>query len=639
MGRADAEPSLCRCLPGAMAQKLSHQDVPESAGSHPVKRGNGPAAGDPALGNDWRSGNYNERLRHSLLTGTDAFIAEDIADALAGLGTPADVLRGPLMEGMRHASAEFEAGKIYLPQLLGAARVMKKASACLSSLSAKSVDERENDHELPPHNGTVLMTTVRGDVRDIGKAIVSIVLECNNFRVVDLGVAVPCEEILDRAVQERADIIGLSGFIAPSLEEMVHVAERMQARGMSVPLLIGGATTSKRHTATSLAPKYDHCCVHVLDAARVCTVVTALLGQDRESFLEDVREEYAEVVAEHRSTWTGKEWRTIGDARDLRPSVDWGMVPPRPNFVGNYVVDDVSIAEIRTFIDWTVMFQVYKLNGKYPNHEYPGILNDDRVGGEARALLEESERMLDWIESENVLQALGVVGIHPANSIGDDIEVYATEDRTDPKCKFYGLRQQHVIGETTYWCLSDFVAPKGAVGDYIAAYACTGGVGCREHRAKFEAAGDIDKAIMLEVLADRLTAAFAELLHQKIRKQVWGYVPDEALDLASLINMRYQGIRPAPGNPSQPDHREKLTMWDLLDVDRLSDGRLGLTESFMTSPASSTCALVFAHPEAKYFSLGPVGHDQVASYAQRRGEDVQETERWLGSTVLGYDRS
>jgi 5-methyltetrahydrofolate--homocysteine methyltransferase len=483
------------------------------------------------------------------------------------------------------------------------------------------------------------MATVKGDVHDIGKNIVGVVLGCNNYKVVDMGVMVPCEKILERAIEEKVDVIGLSGLITPSLDEMVYVAEQMKARGMKLPLMIGGATTSKRHTAVKLAPKYEHGVIHVLDASRSCTVVSSVLSGEKTAYLEDIKDEYNEMRDEYYATLIDKKWKTLDFAQKAKPKLDWSQTPPTPKFLGNLCIKNHPITEIVKYIDWTPFFQVYQLRGKYPNRDYPAIFNDKRVGPEAEKLFAEAKEMLDWIVQENILQATGVVGIWPANSVGDDVEVYTDEDRTTVSCKFYGLRQQLDMGEPTYWCQGDFIAPKGECPDYIAAFANTGGLGCHEQRKIFEDKGEIDKAILLEALADRLAEAFAELIHEKIRTTLWGYAPDEKLSLQDLLKVRYQGIRPAPGYPSQPDHREKKTMWDLLDIDKLSEGTMTLTESYMMLPGASVSALCFAHPQAQYFSVGQVNKDQVESYSARRGEGgVEGTERWLGSTVLGYEK-
>jgi len=613
---------------------------------NPPKVAPGAAAGGAgaAQGKDaWRNGSYTERLHHALIHGIDKFIDGDVEEARADLQIPLLVIEGPLMQGMGIIGDLFGAGKMFLPQVIKSARVMKKAVGYLTPFMEEEKRAAAllsgEDPDQPKYNGVVLMATVKGDVHDIGKNIVGVVLGCNNYKVVDMGVMVPCEKILERAIEEKVDVIGLSGLITPSLDEMVYVAEQMKARNMKMPLMIGGATTSKRHTAVKLANKYENGVIHVLDASRSCTVVSACLSTQKKEYLEDLSEEYTEIREEYYATLVDKKWKTLDQAQKKKPTIDWAKVPPKPKFVGNLMIKDHSIAEIMEYIDWTPFFQVYQLRGKYPNRDYPAIFKDERVGEEARKLFAEAKEMLEWIVKENILQASGVVGIWPANAVGDDIEVYTSEDRDKVACKFYGLRQQLDMGESEYWCQSDFIAPKGVAPDYIAAFANTGGLGCHEQRQKFEATGDIDKAILLEAIADRLAEAFAELIHLKIRTTLWGYAPDEKLSLADMLKVKYQGIRPAPGYPSQPDHREKKTMWDLLDIDRLSEGSLTLTESYMMLPGASVSALVFAHPEAKYFSVGQVNMDQVQAYSERRGETgVESTERWLGSTVLGYEK-
>lgn len=367
--------------------------------------------------------------------------------------------------------------------------------------------------------------------------------------------------------------------------------------------------------------------------------MSSLLGEDKEAYLQDIAEEYAEIRDEYYATLIDKKWNSIEKAQSLKPKLDWSKVPPKPKFLGNLCIEDHPLDEIIEFIDWTPFFQVYQLRGKYPNRDYPAIFNDERVGPEAKKLFEEAKVMLEWIRKEKILKATGVVGIHPANSVGDDIEVYTDESRQTVAQKFMGLRQQLDMGESEYWCQSDFIAPKGVADDYIAMFANTGGLGCAEQRKIFEDKGEIDQAILLEAVADRLAEAFAEMIHLKIRKSLWAYAAEENLSLDDMLKVKYQGIRPAPGYPSQPDHREKKTLWDLLEVDKLSGNSMTLTESFMMQPSASVCALVFAHPDAKYFSVGQVNIDQVKQYSKRRGEDgVEGTERWLGSTVLGYEK-
>jgi len=590
----------------------------------------------------WRTGSYTERLQHGLINGIDKFIDEDTEEARKDLPTPLNVIEGPLMSGMAIIGDLFGAGKMFLPQVIKSARVMKKAVAYL--LPFMEEEKRQaalangEDPDQPKWNGTVLMATVKGDVHDIGKNIVGVVLGCNNYNVVDMGVMVPCEKILEKALECKPDVIGLSGLITPSLDEMVYVAEQLKARNFDIPVMIGGATTSKRHTAVKIHPKYSAGVIHVLDASRSCTVVSALKGMEKEGYLDDINDDYKEIRDEYYATLKDKKWMSQEKSRAKKLVLDWSRLPPTPKFLGNQYIEDYSIEELVQYIDWTPFFQVYQLRGKYPNRDYPAIFKDERVGPEAEKLFDEAKEMLAWIVKEKVLNASGVVGIWPANSNGEDIEVYTDESRTEISQKFYGLRQQLDIGEKEYCSQADFIAPKGH-SDYIACFACTGGLGCNEQKKIFDDKGEIDKSILLDALADRLAEAFAELIHLKIRKTLWGYSPDENLSMDDLLKVRYQGIRPAPGYPSQPDHREKKTLWDLLDADKLSSGTMELTDSYMMLPAASVCALCFAHPDAKYFSVGQVNKDQVEDYAARRGEaSVASSERWLGSTVLGYER-
>jgi len=633
LNKSDDGKHVDRFLEFAEKVKNPPKDAPAGGGG----------AGAPAGKDAWRSGTYIERLHHGLINGIDKFIVQDVEEARQAMPTPLKVIEGPLMGGMGIIGDLFGAGKMFLPQVIKSARVMKKGVAHLTPFMeaekrAAAIASGE-DPDAPKYNGTILMATVKGDVHDIGKNIVGVVLSCNNFRIVDMGVMVPCEKILERAIEEKVDVIGVSGLITPSLDEMVYIAESMKKRGFTIPLMLGGATTSKRHAAVKIQPKYDHGCIHVLDASRSCTVVSSLLSEDKEQYLKDIKEEYTEIRDEYYATLIDKRWHTLEKAQTKKPIIDWAKVPAKPNFIGNMCIADQDIEELVEYIDWTPFFQVYQLRGKYPNRDYPAIFNDERVGEEARKLFDEATVMLDWIRKDKILKATGVVGIWPCNSVGDDIEVYANEERNEPVCKFYGLRQQLDTGDATCICQSDFIAPKGVAPDYIAAFTATGGLGCHEQREIFEKKGEIDCAILLEALADRLAEAFAELMHKKIRTTLWGFSADETLTLDEMLKVKYQGIRPAPGYPSQPDHREKQQMWDLLEVDKLSEGKMILTESFMMLPGASVSALVFAHPEAKYFSVGQVNMDQVADYAKRREEaGVESTERWLGSTVLGYER-
>jgi len=590
----------------------------------------------------WRKGTFIERLNYGLINGIDKFIVADTEEARIELKEPILVIEGPLMGGMGIIGDLFGSGKMFLPQVIKSARVMKKAVAHLTPFMEEEKRQKcllnGEDPDQPKYNGVVLMATVKGDVHDIGKNIVGVVLGCNNYKVIDMGVMVPAEKILEKAIAEKVDVIGLSGLITPSLDEMVDCAAKMKKLNFTVPVMIGGATTSARHTAVKVAPMYPHGVIHVLDASRGSTVVSALLSANKASYLADVKEEYDEMREEYYRTLIDKRWLTLAQAQKKKPSLDWSKIPPTPKFIGNLVIKDYPIKEIVEFIDWSPFFQVYQLRGKYPNRDYPQIFNDSRVGPEAKKLFDEAKEMLEWIVKEDFLKASGVIGIWPANTVGDDVEVYANEDRDKPTKCFRGLRQQLDTGASEYWCQSDFIAPKGVAKDYIAMFACTTGIGVQEKRQVFEDAGEIDRSIMLDALADRLAEAFAELIHLKIRTTLWGYAPEEKCTLEDMLKVRYQGIRPAPGYPSQPDHREKRTMWDLMDIDKQTEGVFELTDSYMMQPAASVCALVFAHPQAQYFSVGQVNKDQVEAYATRSATSVENTERWLGSTVLGYER-
>lgn len=509
------------------------------------------------------------------------------------------------------------------------------------------------------YRGTVLLATVKGDVHDIGKNIVGVVLGCNNYRIIDLGVMVPCDRILAEAVSEKVDIIGLSGLITPSLDEMVHVAKEMKKRGLDFPLLIGGATTSKRHTAVKIAPVYDRT-VYVKDASLSVGVVQGLCDDDeRDDFLDDMNEVYSETRDEYYKGLVDKKYHTLAKARQMARKLDFPLDDgaeqakwfSQPKFLGNKVYLGESVKGLRQFIDWTELFSVYQLVGTYPTRDYPKILKDGTVGEECQKLYDEANELLDLIEKNSLIKCAGVVGIHPANSVGDDIEVYKYKSNgngADNACSssgsasathvFYGLRQQlDTPGEAVCVCQSDFVLPKtSGKTDYIGGIVCTGGIDCAEAKKTYEEKGEIDKAILLDAVADRLAEAFTEKLHVILRKELWGYCPDEELTTEQLLKVKYRGIRPAQGYPTQPDHREKTTLFDLLEVEELTKSAMTLTDSFMMLPAASVSALVFAHPEAKYFAVGQVDKDQVADYAQRRGETVEENERWLGSTVCGY---
>ena len=594
---------------------------------------------------EWRTLPVAKRLEHSLVHGIDKWIEQDVEEGRVSSGlTPLGLIEGPLMAGMSVVGDMFGSGRMFLPQVIKSARVMKKAVAYLTPFmdAAKAAAGLNGETAQPQYNGTVVLATVKGDVHDIGKNIVGVVLGCNNYRVVDLGVMVPCETILQRAKEEHADIIGLSGLITPSLDEMVTVAHQMRKDGLTVPLLIGGATTSRKHTAVKIAPQYANGVVHVLDASRAVSVVQQLLSAEKKAaFLADINEEYDSLREEYYETLVDKRWLSIEEARKRAPKIDWdGEDPPcqiEPEFLGNRFLDDFDLDEISQYIDWTPFFQTYQLRGRYPNKDFPRIFDDAKVGPAAKKLFDEAQDMLRMIMKEKWLRATAVVGIYRANACGDDIRVLTADGET-VVVTLHGLRQQLDVDSEEYMCISDFVAPAPHV-DYIAAFACQAGDGLDARVAEWNARGEIDHSIMLEALADRLAEAFAELLHAKIRREWLGYARNEDIPLASLLKVKYQGIRPAPGYPSQPDHREKRILWDLLEIDKLSNKRMALTESLMMAPASSVCALCFGHPKSKYFSVGQVNQDQVVDYARRTSTTVRDCERWLGSTVLGYEAS
>ncbi|KAF4661016.1 hypothetical protein FOL47_006877 [Perkinsus chesapeaki] len=609
---------------------------------------------------EWRTQGVEKRLEHSLVKGIDKYIVGDVQECLDDLQLrPLEVIEGPLMAGMSVVGDLFGSGKMFLPQVIKSARVMKKAVAHLVPImeteNRRKALEEGLDPDRPNWNGTVLLATVKGDVHDIGKNIVGVVLGCNNFRVIDMGVMVPCDQILKKAQEEKADVVGLSGLITPSLDEMVFVAQQMRKEGMQIPLLIGGATTSRKHTAVKIWPQYEASersgekgvvpvggVVHVLDASRSVVVVNSLIQnpERRIEYMEDIKEEYDALREDYYSTLVDKRWLPIHEARKMRYTIDFAKYPPAPapRRVGNTYLDNYSLEEISQYIDWTPFFQVYQLRGRYPNKDYPKIFDDKRVGEEAKQLFEEAQELLATVIREKWICATAVVGVYRACGSGDDVKVLSEEG--DLIETFYGLRQQLDTEQDQTFALGDFVAPESSgLPDHIAMFCCQAGVGVAERKKVYDATNDIDKSIMLEALADRLAEAFAELIHHKIRTdpQFWGYVPEEDLSLSDMLKVKYVGIRPAPGYPTQPDHREKETLWRLLDAESLSGGKMVLTESLMMQPAASVCALCFAHGKAKYFAVGQINKDQVADYSARRDCSVAESERWLGSSTIGYE--
>jgi 5-methyltetrahydrofolate--homocysteine methyltransferase len=574
----------------------------------------------------WREAPVAERLSHALVHGVGEFIEADTEAARLAAVRPLDVIEGPLMDGMNRVGDLFGAGKMFLPQVVKSARVMKQAVAWLLPFM-----EAEAAGQARKTAGRVLMATVKGDVHDIGKNIVGVVLQCNNYEVVDLGVMVPADRILDEAVRLEADIVGLSGLITPSLDEMAFVAREMERRGFDIPLLIGGATTSRTHTAVKIEPGYKRgSTTYVLDASRAVGVVSALASKtERGKHEAQTRAEYVRIREQFEAGRSAKTRTSLAAARADHFVIDWpAYQAPRPSFLGVRTYDNWELADLARFIDWTPFFSTWELTGRYP-----AILEDEVVGEAARDLFADAQAMLKRIIDERWFRARGVAGLWPANADGDDIIVWSDETRRTEATRLHSLRQQ--MGKNAgraHLALADFVAPTGA--DWIGGFAVTAGHGEAEIAEKFKAAGDDYSAILAAALADRLAEAFAEALHFKVRTELWGYAPDERFDLDTLIGEKYRGIRPAPGYPAQPDHTEKQTLFRLLGADTATG--IDLTESFAMTPASSVSGLYFAQPKAHYFGVGRIDRDQVADYAQRKDWSVAEAERWL-APILNYE--
>jgi 5-methyltetrahydrofolate--homocysteine methyltransferase len=581
---------------------------------------------------EWRSWPVEKRLEHALVNGITEFIAVDTEEARTNAARPLHVIEGPLMAGMNVVGDLFGAGKMFLPQVVKSARVMKQAVAYLEPFMAK---EREDSGLADkPAAGKIIMATVKGDVHDIGKNIVGVVLQCNNYEVIDLGVMVPAQRILDEAKKHNADIIGLSGLITPSLDEMVHVASEMEREGFSIPLLIGGATTSRVHTAVKIDPNYKAGqTVYVTDASRAVGVVSALLSEDqRPAYVAGVKAEYRKVADAHARSERDKQRLPIEKARANRYKVDWaGWTPPKPSFTGPRVIAQQNLADLVPFIDWTPFFQTWELKGRFP-----AILDDERQGQAARALYEDAQAMLARIVSERWFQARAVLGFWPANAVGDDIVLYRGESRTERLATLHTLRQQLQKRDgRSNTALADFVAPaETGLADYVGAFVVTAGIGEDEIAKRFEDRNDDYQSIMAKALADRLAEAFAEQLHARVRRELWGYETGPERTIEQLVMEEYHGIRPAPGYPAQPDHTEKATLWRLLDPER----RIGvsLTESYAMWPGASVSGLYLSHPEAHYFGVAKVERDQIEDYALRKGMDVAEAERWL-APILNYE--
>lgn len=580
----------------------------------------------------WRNQSVQERLKHALVKGIVDYIEKDTEECRLQYDKPLSVIEGPLMDGMNVVGDLFGAGKMFLPQVVKSARVMKKSVAYLLPFIEASKQTGDSNK-----NGKILLATVKGDVHDIGKNIVGVVLACNNFEIIDLGVMVPCEKILDTAEKENADIIGLSGLITPSLDEMVFVAKEMKRRGMNKPLLIGGATTSKIHTAVKIEPNYNNPVIHVLDASRSVPVASILLSAvQRPKFEAEIRAEYEMMRERHKGKQVIKNYISIKEARENRLKLDWKSYnPPKPIFLGTKVFKDYNLNDLRPYIDWTPFFSTWELHGKYPN-----ILEDKMVGDEAKKLLKDANALLDKIIAEKWLTANAVVGFFEANAVGDDIElkdISNPEVLTDKrKSVLHHLRQQNKKGEgLPNFCLSDFVAPQeSGKQDYIGGFAVTTGIGIEKWIQHFQNTHDDYNKIMIASLADRLAEAFAEHMHERVRKEFWGYALHEDLENEELIKEKYTGIRPAPGYPACPDHTEKPMLFKLLDAEK--NAGITLTESNAMYPASSVSGWYFSHPDSKYFGIGKIAKDQVEDYAARKNMKVEEIERWLES-VLNYD--
>ncbi|KPZ66326.1 Methionine synthase [Pseudoalteromonas sp. P1-16-1b] len=572
---------------------------------------------------EWRTWSVEKRLEHALVKGITTFIDEDTEECRAGADKPIHVIEGPLMDGMNVVGDLFGAGKMFLPQVVKSARVMKRAVAYLDPFI-------EAEKEEGATNGKIVMATVKGDVHDIGKNIVGVVLQCNNYEVIDLGVMVPAEKILQTAIDEKADIIGLSGLITPSLDEMVHVAKEMKRRGFELPLMIGGATTSKAHTAVKIEPQYDKGVVYVNNASRAVGVVSNLLSKEHKAeFLAKTTAEYDKVREQQARKKPRSKPVTIQRARDNAAKLDWdNYTPPVPKKLGVTEFKNVSIATLRKYIDWTPYFMTWSIAGKYPR-----IMTDEVVGEQAQSLFKDANDMLDELEKSGTLQPLGVIGLFPANRVGDDIEIYTDETRKELLTTSCHLRQQTEKTDFANYCLADYIAPKGTP-DYFGAFAVTGGLEEDDLANAFDAQQDDYNKIMIKAVADRLAEAFAEYLHEQVRKEYWGYAPDENLPNDELIRENYQGIRPAPGYPACPEHTEKKKIWQLLDTEK----RIGmqLTSSYAMWPGAAVSGWYFSHPQAKYYAVAAVQKDQVEDYAKRTSMTLAEAERWL-SPNLGYE--
>lgn len=581
---------------------------------------------------EWRDWAVEERLKHALVRGVDEFVERDVEEARKKYTSALSIIEGPLMAAMNTVGDLFGAGKMFLPQVVKSARVMKKAVAYLIPF----LDDEKLKSSDTRGAGRVLMATVKGDVHDIGKNIVGVVLGCNNYDVIDLGVMVSSEKIIQAAVDHKADVIGLSGLITPSLDEMVHVAKEMERLGLKIPLLVGGATTSRVHTAVKIAPNYHAPVVHVLDASRSVPVVSNLINPSdkvRSEFIQSNKNEYERVRTEHSKKKSAKNFISLSQARRNKLIYDWNKAQiKKPEMLGVTVLQNFSLSTLRKYIDWTPFFMIWELKGKYP-----AILENEKYGPSAKRVYEDANILLDKIINENLISASGVIGLFPANTIGhDDIEIYSDDSRKGVRTVLHTLRSQgEKVQSANNPALADYIAPKeSGVKDYIGAFAVTTGHGIEKIVEHFRKEHDDYSSIMAKALADRLAEAFAEHLHELVRTKYWGYDSKEHLSQEELIKEKYVGIRPAPGYPAQPDHTEKSTIFDLLDVEK--NAGITLTESLVMRPVASVCGIYFAHPDAKYFTVGKIGKDQVLDYHKRKGMSIEETEKWL-RPILNYD--
>ncbi len=617
------EDVLLNRKPDATERLVQHGEMLKSAQDGPVAE---------KKTEEWRNGTVEERMAHALVKGIDDYIEKDAEEARVKLGRPLAVIEGPLMAGMGIVGDLFGAGKMFLPQVVKSARVMKKAVAHLTPFMEAEKAELAASGQEVRAQGKIVLATVKGDVHDIGKNIVGVVLACNNYEVIDLGVMVPSDRILERAREVKADLIGLSGLITPSLDEMVHVAREMERQGFKLPLLIGGATTSRAHTAIKIAPHYSQAVVHVIDASRAVPVVTSLLSdENKDAFTAKLRTDYDALRKAHATP--RQKLVPIEVARERRTPIEWRTEDiAQPRVTGARVLQDFPLATLREYIDWTPFFHAWELKGVYPR-----ILEHEVHGAQARQVFEEGNALLDRIVAEKLITARAVYGLFPAQVVGDDVEVYADEQRANVRERLHFLRQQaDREGNEPCRCLADFIAPRSTgLGDHIGAFAVTTGIGLKELCDGFRARHDDYNAIMAEALADRLAEAFAECLHKRVRED-WGFGQDERLSIEDLVHEKYRGIRPAPGYPASPDHTEKATLWRLLDVEENTG--IQITESFAMWPGSSVSGLYFAHPQSRYFTVGKIGRDQAEDYARRKGMSLAEVERWLGP-YLNYEPS